>query len=301
GTTGSPKAAALSHYNLTNNTRFFGERLGFKADKDVTVCLPVPIFHCFGSVLGTTTMVTTGATMVMPSYRYDVKSVVEAMVRFKCTHFMGVPAMLIDIMNYVEDNNIQIKSLMGVITAATTVPFDVVQRFSSLIPSIQKIDIVYGATETSPIITSPLPESKLEDTLDNVGLPLDFAEVKLIDRETKQIVKIGEKGTVNRELWTRGPHVMIGYWNEEEQTKNAISARKWYNTGDLATMDANGCFRIVGRTKEIIIRGGINIYPREIEDVLITHPLIKNAAVSFIICPTHLRTLISCLSFKTVC
>ncbi|XP_074593709.1 putative acyl-CoA synthetase YngI [Brevipalpus obovatus] len=275
GTTGPPKAATLSHFNLNNNTRFFGEKLGFGVGKTVRVCLPVPIFHVFGSVLGTITMSTCGISLVFPGFRYDIESTVQAIISQKCTHFMGVPAMLIDIINYVEDHGLKITTLRGVITAATTVPFEVVQKFCKVIPSIETIQIVYGATETSPIITTPVPGDRLASTLDNVGIPLDFAEVKIVDKVSGDIVKIGETG----ELLTRGPQVFLGYWCDEIQTKKAIDFGGWYRTGDLATMDRNGYIRIVGRTKEIIIRGGINVYPKEIEEVLITNPYIANAAV----------------------
>lgn len=162
----------------------------------------------------------------MANYRYDVESTVNAIIRYNCTHIFAVPAMLIDIMNHVEDNEILIQNLYSVVTAATTVPLEVVQRFSKIIPSIKDIQIVYGATESSPIITSPILGSKMLENLDNVGVPLDFAEVKLVDKDTKEVVKIGEEG----ELLTRGPFVFLGYWNDEHQTKKVVQ-NNWYNTG----------------------------------------------------------------------
>lgn len=279
GTTGFPKAATLSHFNLSNNSRFFGERVGFgeylkKHNKTARVSLPVPIFHAFGAMLGTSTMSTCPVTIVMANYRYDIETTVDSIVRYQCTHIFAVPAMLTDIVNYIEDNEIVINSLYGILTAATTVSVNVVERCKKVIKSISDIQIVYGATESSPIITSPLLGSKLEDNLDNVGVPLDFAEVKLVNKNTKEVVKIGEEG----ELLTRSPSVFLGYYGDEHQTRKVIQ-NNWYNTGDLATMDANGKLRIVGRTKELIIRGGANIYPKEVEEVVATHPLIHTAAV----------------------
>lgn len=159
---------------------------------------------------------------------------------------MGVPAMLIDIINYVEDKNVKITSLKSIITAATNVPYEVVQKFCKTVPSVEKVQIVYGATETSPIITTPMPGDRLVDTLDNVGTPLDFAEVKIVDKESGDVVRIGEKGTSTEkidhqtvvlteyfpgELLTRGPQVFLGYWGDEVQTKKAIDFGNWYRTG----------------------------------------------------------------------
>ncbi|XP_074593246.1 medium-chain acyl-CoA ligase ACSF2, mitochondrial-like [Brevipalpus obovatus] len=274
GTTGPFKAAAHSHFSLLNNTQFYGKKLGFNDGKTVKICFPVPIFHAIGSVLGAITMSTCGISLVLPEFRYDIESTVQVIRNSECTHLMSVPAMLIDLIKYVEDHELKIPNLRGIITTACAVPNGVIQKLCKVLPDIETVHIVYGTSETI-IITTPKPNDCMENILDNVGIPLDHTEVKIIDRTSGNIVKIGETG----ELLTRGSQVFLGYWGDEVQTKKAINSRGWYRTGDLATMDDDGHIRLVGRAKDIIIRGGMNIYPKEIEDVLTTNPCIADAVV----------------------
>ncbi|XP_015788945.1 acyl-CoA synthetase family member 2, mitochondrial [Tetranychus urticae] len=274
GTTGPPKAAILSHFNIINNGQMMGYRAGMTEGS--RVCLPVPLFHSFGAVVGVVPIVTQGCTTVLIGYRYSAEAVTSAIIGHECTHLLSVPAMMIDILDYLDKNkHLSITSLTHVLAAATLVPYQVAEKMSKVVNSLKTIDIAYGATEASPGITVPISSDSLYDKLDNVGLPLDHVEVKIIDQVSGEMVKIGEKG----ELLARGHNIFMGYWNDETQTKACMNKAHWYKTGDLATMDSKGYIRIVGRLKDIIIRGGLNIYPGEIEDALISHPLISFSAV----------------------
>ncbi|XP_074594867.1 medium-chain acyl-CoA ligase ACSF2, mitochondrial-like [Brevipalpus obovatus] len=274
GTTGPPKAAIISHYNLVNNARLTGERLGIGPGKNARVCCPVPIFHSFGCAVGVIAMSICGTALVFPGFRNDTESTVQAIISQKCTYLLSVSTMLMDMLDYIEKNGIEITTLRGILTTALAMPYELAKRVRKAIPGIGAMHIAYGSSETMTI-TLPLQGDYIENTLDNVGMPLDFTEVKIVDQHSGDVVEIGQTG----EILTRGPCVFLGYWNDDIETRKAIDSSGWYRTGDLATMDSKGYVKIVGRAKEIIIRGGTNIYPREIEEILITNPYISEAAV----------------------
>ncbi|XP_054159206.1 putative acyl-CoA synthetase YngI [Oppia nitens] len=274
GTTGKPKGAYSSHYTIVNNTILCGEMFDFD-DKQISMCIPLPFFHSFAAVLGNISMCGTPFKSVIPNLKYDVKLIVETMIKHECTHIIVTPTQIIDILNYVETNKLQIPSLKGTLIGGAPVPVEVAHNISRVIPSVDDIRIGYGATELGPCTTACHKNDTFNNRMETVGSPLDLVEVKIVNPATGQITKIGEQG----ELLSRGHNVMIGYWKDEVKTREAIDEGKWYHSGDLATMDQYGYIKIVGRTKELIIRGGENIYPREVEELLHTHPAVFDAYV----------------------
>ncbi len=271
GTTGYPKGATLSHRNILNNGFFVGERCGYsEADR---VCIPVPFYHCFGMVLGNLACTTHGATIVVPGPRFDAIEVLEAVSEERCTGLYGVPTMFIAVLG--EDiGRYEVASLRTGIMAGSPCPVEVMRRVVHDL-HMPEVTICYGMTETSPVSTQSLPDDDLDHRVSTVGTVHPHVEVKIIDPESGTTLKQGEAG----ELCTRGYSVMLGYWNDPGRTAEAIDAEGWLHSGDLATMDADGYVNIVGRRKDMIIRGGENIYPREIEEYLFTHPDIVDAQV----------------------
>ena len=272
GTTGFPKGVTLSHFNILNNGFFIGERMDF-TDKD-RLCIPVPFYHCFGMVLANLACVTHGATMVLPNEYFDAESVLKTVEKEKCTALHGVPTMFIAELEHPDFNDYNLSSLRTGIMAGSPCPIEVMKRVN-LEMHMDEITIAYGLTESSPVITQTATHDTLEHRTETVGKALPFVEVKIIDPKTGKIVPAGEQG----ELCTRGYHVMKYYYNNPEATKEAIDENRWLHTGDLATMDEDGYFKITGRIKDMIIRGGENIYPREIEEFLYTHPKIADVQV----------------------
>lgn len=272
GTTGFPKGATLSHHNILNNGYFVAELMNF-TEKDRLV-IPVPLYHCFGMVMGNLGCVTHGAAMIYPSEGFDPVSTLKAVEQEKATGIFGVPTMFIAELDLPDFAQYNLTSLRTGIMAGSPCPIEVMKKVQSLM-HVSEMEIAYGMTETSPVSTQTRVGTPLEKQVSTVGQIHPHLEVKVIDPETGLTVSRGVPG----ELCTRGYSVMLGYWNNETATRNAIDRARWMHTGDLATIDEEGYVKIVGRIKDMIIRGGENIYPREIEEFLYTHPKISDVQV----------------------
>ncbi|WP_100398170.1 AMP-binding protein [Bacillus sp. FJAT-44742] len=271
GTTGFPKGVMLTHYNITNNGLNIGECMNLSS-KD-RLCIPVPFFHCFGCVLGTMACVTTGATMV-PVEEFDPEKVLQAVEQEKCTALHGVPTMFIAELNHPNFNKYNLSSLRTGIMAGTNCPIEVMRNVMNKMGA-EEITIAYGQTESSPVITQTRVDDSIERKVETVGRALPNVEVKIVEPGTDKEVDPGTQG----ELCTRGYHVMKGYYNNQAATKEVLTEDGWLHTGDLAVMDEYGYCRITGRLKDMIIRGGENIYPREIEEFLYQHPKVLDVQV----------------------
>ncbi|MBY6035456.1 AMP-binding protein [Fictibacillus nanhaiensis] len=271
GTTGFPKGVMLTHYNIVNNARQIADSMNLTNDD--RLCIPVPFFHCFGCVLGTLAAVTVGATMV-PIVQFDPKEVLETVEKEKCTGLHGVPTMFIAELNLPEFDSYQLDSLRTGIMAGSPCPIEVMKKVIEKM-GMTEITIAYGQTESSPVITQTRTDDPIERRVETVGKKHSQVEAKVVDPLTNKEVKSGEQG----ELCTRGYHVMKGYYKMPEATKEAIDHEGWLHTGDLATVDDEGYFRITGRLKDMIIRGGENVYPREVEEFLYSHPAILDVQV----------------------
>jgi fatty-acyl-CoA synthase len=280
GTTGSPKGATLSHHNILNNAFFAGERLGY-TERD-RVCVPVPFYHCFGMVFGNLGCTCRGACIVVPAEAFDPLSVLEAVQAERCTSLYGVPTMFIAELNHPRFAEFDLSSLRTGIMAGAPCPVEVMKQVQSRM-HMREVTIVCGMTETSPGSTQTAPDDPVEKRVETVGRPSPHAEIKIIDPATGAIVPRGTPG----EQCTRGYLVMIGYWNDPDATAWAIDLAGWMHTGDLAVMDDDGYVRIVGRIKDMIIRGGENVYPREVEEFLHTVPGVVEAQVIGVPCPVY--------------
>src|SRR5438132_2059245 len=272
GTTGFPKGATLTHHNILNNGFFIGEALRY-TEQD-RVCIPVPFYHCFGMVLGNLACTTHGATMVVPGEAYDPLAVMETVQEERCTSLYGVPTMFIGELDHPDFGRFDFSSLRTGIMAGSPCPVEVMKKVQSRM-NMTEVTICYGMTETSPVSTQSTTDDPLEKRVSTVGRVHPHAEIKVIDPESQRIVPRGERG----DLCSRGYMVMLGYWNNEAATREAIDAARWMHTGDLATMDDEGYLKIVGRIKDMIIRGGENVYPREIEEFLYGHPDVSDVQV----------------------
>ncbi|SDH15129.1 AMP-binding protein [Janthinobacterium sp. YR213] len=264
GTTGAPKGATLTHHNILNNGFFIGEAM--RLTQQDRLCIPVPLYHCFGMVLGNLACVTHGAAMVFPGEGFDPKAVLETVQAERCTGLHGVPTMFIAILDHPDFKQYDLSNLRTGIMAGSPCPMEVMTRVIELM-HMAEITIAYGMTETSPVSFQTAIEDPREMRVSSIGRVHPHLEVKIIDAEGR-IVPRGEKG----ELLTRGYSVMQGYWGDPEKTSEAIDAARWMHTGDLAVIDDNGFCSIVGRSKDMVIRGGENIYPREVEEFLYRHP-----------------------------
>ena len=272
GTTGFPKGATLTHRNILNNGFFIGEAMKLTpADR---LCIPVPLYHCFGMVLGNLACLTHGATIVYPNDGFDALSVLQTVQDEKCTGLHGVPTMFIAELDHPRFKEFDLSSLRTGIMAGSPCPIEVMKRVVSEM-HMSEVTIAYGMTETSPVSCQSSTTTPLEKRVASVGLVQPHLEVKMIDPETGALVAPGVSG----ELCTRGYSVMHSYWEEPNRTQEAIDAEGWMHTGDLATMDAQGYVNIVGRIKDMVIRGGENIYPREIEEFLYRMPQIQDVQV----------------------
>jgi fatty-acyl-CoA synthase len=272
GTTGFPKGATLSHHNILNNGFFVGETLGYsEVDR---VCLPVPFYHCFGMVLGNLAIVSHGACIVIPSEGFEPRAVLEAVSEERCTSLYGVPTMFIAELNEPDFARFDLSSLRTGIMAGSPCPVEVMRRVKSEM-HMDEVTICYGMTETSPVSTQTKRDALLEKQVSTVGQVHPHIEVKVVDPETGRTLPRGVPG----ELCTRGYSVMLGYWENAEATRESIDAARWMHTGDLAVLDEDGYVNIVGRIKDMIIRGGENIYPREIEEFLYTHPAVADVQI----------------------
>jgi fatty-acyl-CoA synthase len=271
GTTGNPKGATLSHCNILNNGYLTGEAMRLTpADK---LCIPVPLYHCFGMVLAVLACVSHGATMVFPGEAFDPQQTLQTVQDERCTALHGVPTMFITELDHPNFSSFDLSSLRTGIMAGAPCPIEVMKRVISEM-HMRDILIAYGQTELSPINNITLPDDSLERRTETVGRAMPWVEIKVID-EAGHVVSVGEKG----EICTRGYSVMQGYWNDPEKTAETIDAAGWLHSGDIATMDACGYVRIVGRIKDMIIRGGENVYPREVEEFLYQHPAISEVQV----------------------
>ena len=271
GTTGSPKGATLTHFNILNNGYFVGEAMKF-TERD-RVCIPVPFYHCFGMVLGNLNCITHGAAMVIPNDGFDPALTLATVSAERCTALYGVPTMFIAELDLPEFQDYDLSSLRTGIMAGSSCPIEIMKRVVAEM-NMGEITIAYGMTETSPVSFQSSTDDPLERRVSTVGRIHPHVQVKIIDAEGRT-VPLGEKG----ELCTRGYNVMLGYWDDEDKTGEAIDASGWMHTGDLATIDAQGYCNIVGRVKDMVIRGGENIYPREVEEFLFSHDSIQDVAV----------------------
>ena len=272
GTTGFPKGATLTHRNILNNGFFIGEAMKLTpADR---LCIPVPLYHCFGMVLGNLACLTHGATIVYPNDGFDPLSVLQTVQDERCTGLHGVPTMFIAELDHPRFKEFDLSTLRTGIMAGSPCPIEVMKRVVGEM-HLSEITIAYGMTETSPVSCQSSTDTPLEKRVATVGLVQPHLEVKIVDPESGEIVAPGVSG----ELCTRGYSVMHGYWGDEARTAEAIDAEGWMHTGDLATMDEQGYVNIVGRIKDMVIRGGENIYPREIEEFLYRHPKVQDVQV----------------------
>jgi fatty-acyl-CoA synthase len=272
GTTGFPKGATLSHHNILNNGFFVGELCNYtEADR---ICIPVPFYHCFGMVMGNLGATSHGACMVIPAPSFDPVATLEAVRAERCTSLYGVPTMFIAELSVPDFDAYDLSSLRTGIMAGSPCPVEVMKQVIERM-GMTEVGICYGMTETSPVSTQTRADDSLDRRVSTVGRVGPHLEVKVVDPETGRTVPRGTPG----ELCTRGYSVMIGYWNQPDKTAEAVDAAHWMHTGDLAVMDADGYLAITGRIKDMVIRGGENIYPREIEEFLYTHPDILDAQV----------------------
>ncbi len=272
GTTGFPKGATLSHHNILNNGLFIGDGCRYTpADR---VCIPVPFYHCFGMVLGNLACTTHGACMVIPAPGFDPAATLRAVQEERCTSLYGVPTMFIAELALADFASYDLSTLRTGIMAGSPCPVEVMKRVVSEM-HMAEVTICYGMTETSPVSAQTTADDDMERRVATVGRVHPYVEVKIIDPETGLVRPRGEPG----EMCTRGYSVMLGYWNEPEKTAEAIDASRWMHTGDMAVMDAAGYLNIVGRIKDMVIRGGENVYPREVEEFLYSHPEIEDVQV----------------------
>jgi fatty-acyl-CoA synthase len=272
GTTGFPKGAVLSHHNILNNGYFVGEGCGY-SERD-RVCIPVPFYHCFGMVLGNLACTTHGACMVIPAPAFDPVATLAAVESERCTSLYGVPTMFIAELEHERFGEFDLSSLRTGIMAGSPCPIETMRRVVSEM-HMDEVTICYGMTETSPVSTQTAGGDPLEKRVSTVGRVHPHVEVKIVDAETGAVVPRGTPG----ELCTRGYCVMLCYWDDPEGTADVIDAGRWMHTGDLATMDDDGYVNIVGRIKDMVIRGGENLYPREIEEFLMGHPDVADVQV----------------------
>jgi fatty-acyl-CoA synthase len=272
GTTGFPKGATLSHHSILNNGYFVAGLLGYtEADR---VCIPVPLYHCFGMVMGNLGATNHGACMVYPAEVFNPEDTLRACAQERCTSLYGVPTMFIAELGHPRFHDHDLSSLRTGIMAGSPCPIEVMKRVMDDM-GIAEMSIAFGMTETSPVTTQVRTDDTLENRCETVGQVMPHTEIKIVDPVTGLTQPRGEPG----EFLARGYPVMRGYWNDPERTSEAIDASRWMHTGDLATMDADGYVRIVGRSKDMVIRGGENVYPREIEEFLYAHPEIADVQV----------------------
>jgi fatty-acyl-CoA synthase len=272
GTTGSPKGATLSHRNILNNGFFVTELINLcPGDR---LCIPVPFYHCFGMVMGNLGCTTHGATMVIPGPGFDPAATLAAVEAGRCTALYGVPTMFIAMLGHPDLSSRDVSSLRTGIMAGSPCPVEVMRRCMTEL-QMTEVSIAYGMTETSPVSCQTHIDDDIERRTATVGRAHPHVEIKIIDPTSGTTVTHGEPG----EFCTRGYSVMLGYWRDEERTRDAIDADGWMHTGDLAVMREDGYCQIVGRIKDMVIRGGENVYPREIEEFLYTHPDIEDVQV----------------------
>ena len=272
GTTGFPKGATLTHHNILNNGYFVGRGCGYTEED--RICIPVPFYHCFGMVMGNLGATSHGACMVVPAPAFEPQAVLATVQDERCTSLYGVPTMFIAELDHPDFSSYDLSSLRTGIMAGSPCPVEVMRRVIERM-HMEDVTICYGMTETSPVSTQTGPDDSLERRVGTVGRVHPHVEIKVVDPASGNVVACGETG----ELLTRGYSVMLGYWDDPERTAEAIDPARWMHTGDLATMDEDGYLKIVGRSKDLVIRGGENVYPREVEEFLYGHPDIADVQV----------------------
>ncbi|XP_013779068.2 acyl-CoA synthetase family member 2, mitochondrial-like, partial [Limulus polyphemus] len=272
GTTGKPKAATLSHFNFINNAVVLSNRVIIPGVKPVD-CVPIPLFHAFGCVGGVIATIIHRKLAVFPSPFFDPLATLKAIEKERCSLVMGTPTMFIDIVNHPDVNKFDLTSLQGAIIGAAPCPVELCKEIEQKL-GVTNIINAYGSTENSPGSCSTRPGERQDKKYHTVGTPLDHVEVKIVDKDGR-IVPVNKEG----ELCTRGHITFLGYWGDKEKTKEVLNDARWYHTGDIAVMDEDGYVSIIGRIKDMIIRGGENIYPREVEEFLHGHPDVAEAQV----------------------
>lgn len=281
GTTGFPKGAAITQFNVINNVALTCDRLFVQRGPQFqsirpNICLPLPLFHEFAGVLGIISPFIDGGSFVITGMKYDIKSVYDSIMRFKCNTIFLTPTILIDLLGYVNQvngrNSLPLKTLL---VAGSSVLPELIQKAHKTLPDLEEIRIAYGSSENGVIATIQTTQENPDRRLSTVGSPLDFTEIRIVDANTERILPIGQAG----EVQTRGFNTMLYYYNDPDKTSNAITSSRWYRTGDLGVMDKYGSLQIVGRIKDLIIKGGENVYPAEVENILHTHELIEDAHV----------------------
>ena len=272
GTTGFPKGATLSHHNILNNGYFVGELLHYTEED--RVCLPVPFYHCFGMVMGNLGSTSHGSCIVIPAPGFDPAATLAAVAQERCTSLYGVPTMFIAMLGDPSFGDHDLTSLRTGVMAGSPCPVEVMKHVISEM-NMSEVSICYGMTETSPVSTQTRTDDDIERRVSTVGRVMPHVEVKVIDPESGLVLTTGQPG----ELCTRGYSVMLGYWRQPDKTNEAVDAAGWMHTGDLAVMDREGYVNIVGRIKDLVIRGGENVYPREVEEFLYTHPAVADVQV----------------------
>uniref|UniRef100_A0A6I8NNZ7 Medium-chain acyl-CoA ligase ACSF2, mitochondrial n=1 Tax=Ornithorhynchus anatinus TaxID=9258 RepID=A0A6I8NNZ7_ORNAN len=272
GTTGSPKGATLSHHNIVNNANNFGRRL--KLHEGPRIVLPSPLYHCLGSVGGTMVSIVLGTTLILASPSFQGKKTLEAITRERATYIYGTPTMYVDMLNQPDFSSFDLSTLRGGVIAGSPAPPELIKAIVGKM-NVSEIVVGYGTTENSPVTFMGFPQDSLQQKTESVGRILPHTEARVVDSETDEVLPLGTPG----ELQTRGYCVMLGYWGDPQKTHEAISEDGWYRTGDMAILDEHGFCKIVGRYKDMIIRGGENIYPAELEDFLHRHPQVQEAQV----------------------
>uniref|UniRef100_A0A2K5Q4P0 Medium-chain acyl-CoA ligase ACSF2, mitochondrial n=3 Tax=Cebus imitator TaxID=2715852 RepID=A0A2K5Q4P0_CEBIM len=276
GTTGSPKGATLSHYNIVNNSSLIGERLKLheKTPENLRMVLPCPLYHCLGSVGGTMVCLMYGATLILSSPIFNGKKALEAIIRERGSFLYGTPTMFVDILNQPDFSSYDISTVYGGMIGGSTVAPELVRAIIDKM-NMKELVIVYGTTENSPVTFMNFPEDTVEQKAESVGKVMPHTEARIMNMEAGTLAELNTPG----ELFVRGYCVMLGYWGEPQKTEEVVSQDKWYQTGDIAMMDEQGFCKIVGRSKDMIIRGGENIYPAELEGFFHTHPKVQEVQV----------------------
>jgi fatty-acyl-CoA synthase len=290
GTTGFPKGATLTHRNILNNGFFVGAAIRLAAHD--RLCIPVPLYHCFGMVMGNLACLAHGATMVYPSEAFDPLAVLQAVAAERCTALYGVPTMFIAELDHPRFAEFDLSSLRTGIMAGSPCPVEVMKRVQSQM-HLGEMTIAYGMTETSPVSTQSAVDDPLQRRVSTVGRVLPHLEIQIVGEDGRPVAR-----GVTGEFCTRGYSVMKGYWNDPQKTREAIDAEGWMHTGDLATMDDEGYVNIVGRLKDMVIRGGENVYPREIEEFLYRHPKVQDVQVVGVPDTKYGEELCACIVLK---
>ncbi|HKS91465.1 MAG TPA: AMP-binding protein [Tepidiformaceae bacterium] len=272
GTTGNPKGATLTHHNILENGRMLGEIMGYSSQD--RVCIPVPLYHCFGMGIGNLGCITSGATIVYPAPSFEPLATLQAIAEERCTSVYGVPTMFIGMLGHPQFAEFDLRSLRTGMMAGSPCPIEVMRRVISDMHA-EQVTIAYGMTETAPVSFLTRPSDSIERRVTTVGTVMPHTEAKVVDAVTGEVVPVGTPG----EICSRGYLVMKGYWEDPAATTGAIDSERWMHTGDLGTMDDEGYLNIVGRIKDMVIRGGENVFPVEVENVLFQHPAVASAQV----------------------